>query len=623
MRNRLYSAWVRALLFWWTAAAIDWAFSNDEIARSAKRLGVLLPNTPVTALNAAWVAGRVFSAWSARVLAATLGAVALGAGAAYVAHYLARRRPLWALRRSGKRPPRQLRRWRGIEITLGVLPQPQWAPGAIREVEVEGLRRLDLPQAQERLLREVISWVAAQKNAYVGPGHTRDLLAHTLRVVNRIATDCEGVKPEELGLLLVLAAAHDAGKALVWERAPDGKWRRSGWHDEAGARVLSQMPGFADLTQEDQRLAVLVLAYAHKPSKTPVIPQTLRKRYAWLRDRLEGADRKATHAEQQATLTQIGKREKDDLLLEALGQALRTIHFQVPGIKPGLRASAWRTGNRVYLLEPGLRTALLKALPKDLRAAYGGDYRRKGTLAPVMTAMLAMLEKKGWVITEHNGLHADPPLWRFRSGSKEFSGVIALDLPDEHLAGLPRDTHFAVTLLDPVFPFAPPAGSHPPPGVGAPPGAGAPAGRSVTPKRSGERTAEQSDGGPRKPRSVSERGEAQAEGPKGRLSTSRECQRPESGREATADRPPRMGSSGRRQPNQAELGELAARTGISVDELRKRLQNQNGQGIPHPTKGDGSPRGLLPLEGAQGRAGTNVIRFPGNETKTGDRNNGQ
>ena len=574
MRNRLYSAWIRVLLFWWIVAAVGWAFSNEEIAHSAKHLEVLVFNAPVTALNAAWVAGRVLSVWSARVLVVTLGAIALGAGITYIAQYLARRRPLWALRSSGKRLGRRggrLRQWQGIEITLGALPRPQWAPGVIHGVAVEGLDGLGLPTAQERLLREVLSWVAKQKNAYVGPGHTPDLLDHTLGVVNRIAVDCREARPEELGLLLVLAAAHDAGKALVWERAPNGAWRRTGWHDEAGARLLSQMSGFANLEQEDQRLAVLVLAFAHKPSKAPAIPQALQQRYNWMKARLEGADRKATHAEQQSTLAHLDKHEKDDLLLEALAQALRTLHFQVPGIKPGLRASAWRKGNRVYLLEPGMRTAVLKALPEAVRGAYGGDYRRKGALAPVMSALLAVLAKKGWVVTEHDGLRADPPLWRLRSGSKDFSGVIALDLPDEATAGLPRDTHFAVTLLDPVFPSPRAAAPSPPAG----PADGTPAGPA--------------DGTP----SVQERSAPS--------------------QPATS----RAGATGRRRPNQAELGELAARTGISVEELRKRLQNPHTAVAHPPAGGNSSSTGSVSEKPAAAQQPlAEVIRlYPKNQTE--------
>ena len=615
MRDRLYSAWVRVLLFWWIASTVGWAFSNDAIRGAATRLGLILPGTPVTALNAAWAAWRVLVRWSAPALMIAAAAAAIGAAGVFALYAIRNRNPNRPIP-GGKPSPRRslLRRgnraqetscWRGIEVTIGALPRPDWQPGPFPMLELEGLDAYDLPAPHRRLLHEVISWVAAQKGAYVGPGHTEGrrpgegLLEHTLHVVNRAAAAASGGKaaPDRVGLLLIGAAAHDAGKALVWRRTAAGDWKRSGWHDEAGARLLSQTPSFTDLPESDRRILSILIGYEHKPSLAPRLEGPERARLEWLRAALAGADREATREEKKA-LFETGRFAKtggeggrDQILLNAFFQALRAVHFQVPGIKPGLRASAWRTGNRLYLLEPGLRTQVLKALPEDLAAAYGGDYRPKGGVAPVTRDLLGLLEQKGWVVGEHDGVRAKPPLWRFRSGSKDFSGVIALDLPADRLTGLPGDTHFPVQLLDPVFP--PAAGAHsdrqgqsrPSPAAPSP---GPPEGGSAGSAEVAEGT---------KPQAASPGANFPAGTPA----------------PGGARRPARARRPAGARTAQEDLGELSARTGLSIEELSRRLR---GDSRKEPDRAQPTARDRQESGGQTDEA--KIIPFPAHPSQRED-----
>ena len=52
-------------------------------------------------------------------------------------------------------------------------------------------------------------------------------------------------------------------------------------------------------------------------------------------------------------------------------------------------------------------------------------------------------------------MRASPPLWRMKSGEKEFAGVIVVDLPDALLPALPANTPFPLALTAPLFPSGP------------------------------------------------------------------------------------------------------------------------------------------------------------------------
>ena len=447
MREKLLKAWLTTLIMWWLVLTVWWSWSNARLQATAGHLHRLwpavwpAPPAHVTALNAWEVLASVGYRWSLPVLALGL-LLALVSAAAVAAYAWARRTRTQVGHAAGDR-------LRELSINLGKLPRPAWQPEAGRTpVSLSGSYGAHIeaiPQAYRDLLFALLSYLAANQDAFVGPGHDGTLLDHSLHVLVRVL-DNSGPKADPL--LLLAALAHDAGKVLAWKRDDKGEWKRIGDHDTLSARLVSAMPEFAQLSLPEQRALLLALAYGHKSFRMPTAAGVDAQRLQALVEGLHEADRGATREEKKAVLKTV---DLDARLIDAFQIALGRIEFQRPGIKKGARATGWRQDGRIYLLEPGLRAAVLASLPEDVAAALGGDYRPKGGLARVTLALLQALRAKGWLVEESEGARADPALWRMKSGEKEFAGVIAVDVPADWHPRLPKNTPFHVALTGPLF----------------------------------------------------------------------------------------------------------------------------------------------------------------------------
>ena len=451
MRDKLVKAWLTVLSLWWLSTAFVWSLSNARLQHAAQVLHAawpaLWPPAPqhVTALNAWRVLAEILAEWSVPVLVAgTLVTVASAAGLAGVLR--GRKKQHKTRHETGDAEA-------GLSVNIGVLPRPVWsAPRAkARAVNLSGSyaeRIRALPVAYADLLHALLAYLRDQPNAYVGPGHQGTLLDHSLHVLVQALEAHAHPDP----LLLIGAVAHDAGKTLAWRKTTDGEWQRIGDHDTLSARLVSSFPEFLALPLTDQRTLLLVLAYGHKAAHMPTAEGVDPERLHGLMEALHAADRTATREEKKQTLAAV---DLPSALRTAFQTALSRIEFQRPGIKKGARAVGWRHDHRVFLLEPGFRQALLSVLPEDVTAALGGDYRPKGGLAQVTTALLDTLRAAGWLVEESDGMRASPPLWRMKSGEKEFAGVIVVDLPDALLPALPANTPFPLALTAPLFPSGP------------------------------------------------------------------------------------------------------------------------------------------------------------------------
>ncbi len=447
MREKLLKAWLTTLIMWWLVVTVWWSWSNSRLQATAEHLHRLwpavwpAPPAHVTALNAWEVMASVGYRWSLPVLA--LGLLLAATGAGTVAGYA------WVCRRRQHVMHSAGDSLRELAINLGSLPRPIWQPEAgrapVRLSGSYGAYIEAMPQPHRDLLYALLSYLAVHQDAFVGPGHEGTLLDHSLHVLVR-ALDSSGPKADPL--LLLAALAHDAGKVLAWKRDDTGEWKRSGDHDTLSARLVSAFPEFAHLSLPEQRALLLALAYGHKSSRMPVAADVDAQRLQAIVEGLHEADRGATREEKKSVLKTV---DLDARLIDAFKSALGRIEFQRPGIKKGARATGWRQDGRIYLLEPGLRAAVLASLPEDVAAALGGDYRPKGGLAKVTLALLQALRVKGWLVGEVDGVRADPALWRMKSGEKEFAGVIAVDLPADLLPLLPKNTPFKVALTTPLF----------------------------------------------------------------------------------------------------------------------------------------------------------------------------
>lgn len=147
----------------------------------------------------------------------------------------------------------------------------------------------------------------------------------------------------------------------------------------------------------------------------------------------------------------------DDLpaiALKVLMDNMYRLPFQAPGIPKGTRAAGFKRGRRVYLLDAQVRARLLVGLSPELAAVFVEEDRPKGQLFTFTKHLCKALQDKGWLVTKIDDMVVSKksPLWRVRSGTSEFTGVIALDWPEEHAAMLPAsDTTYELAVIGPQF----------------------------------------------------------------------------------------------------------------------------------------------------------------------------
>lgn len=443
MKSRLLKSWLRIVMLWWLGVTVFWAMSDLRIASTWQRLTG--HTVSVNALNSGLLALDILRRWSLPVILLTLASATLGVGVVW-----------FVCRISASGRQRRVRaddrgsRWQGVSLSMGLLPKPAWADVPISGVDIEAEGALShrlhaMSEAQRAVFGEVLGLLAAHPDAFVGDGHQGSLLEHTLHVLERLPAACDDP------LLPIAAAAHDAGKILAWQRDKKGQWQRKGWHDDLGGLLLSALPSVERLPENESRILILTLRFAHKRQRTPVMPMwTDTERLRKIQDAITDADHTATAVEKKQVLETL---DKDTLLMRAFIEALPTMQFQVPGLRKGVQATGWRKGERVYLSEPRLRESVSEAMQKiDANAAAAWSVpRKKGQLAQQTADLIDVLTDKGWIISKIDAWEATPPLWIVQSGTITLRGILIVDLPAEHQTRLPADAPYEMTVTGPLF----------------------------------------------------------------------------------------------------------------------------------------------------------------------------
>ncbi len=431
MPPKLFTAWYRVVIFWWLILFIWYTSDNSVIEQAFKAVtGKPMYITGLNALPALWA---ILAGWTVPVLIAT-GIAIVGGYALTLAGMLVRER-FYRLRVK----PHPV--WSGVSVTMGVLPKPFWSPDNISGVEVDGL---PIKGVYASLLNQIFSYLNHHPKAFVGAGHEGSLADHTLHVIQHM--------PESKDPLLAVAiAGHDAGKVLAWERQ-NGKWVMKGYHDDLSAMVVSQMPAYAELSVDEQRVLFVVLKYGHKWSQRPVEPDSdISARCERIYAELSRADHTATALEKKSVLSKV---DTDELIFSGFVNAIQTLPFQSFGLKRGAITAGWRVGRRLYLIEPTIRDEIIGNMDENVKSAYSSDFRMRGQITAFTKDFLALMDKKGWLVKEIDGFAGhDPAMWSIESSAggegaevRKFDGIIILDLPEDYKGGLPKPTQYQITV---------------------------------------------------------------------------------------------------------------------------------------------------------------------------------
>ncbi len=443
MTRPLLPAVLRVLLLWWLVTLIYWSWDNASGVQVAldrlnglRNFFGLAPVGPVlvSALNDTQALWALVSNWTIWGLLAT--GLATGVGV-FLAELQVR-----AESRTRDAQIAKSDAWRGATCTLGPLPLPVMPPFQETALAPE---LAEIPSPYKEFLLEILGILAAHPDAYAGPGHGVSLLEHTMNVL---------IKAKNAGqdsMQLCLAAAHDLGKISAYGRKKNGEWKLEKSHERESARWTSRLTSWQGLPEVERHALILALNYFHTPELMPTVgsnKETTRQARLLLKA-VAPVDQAVTAEEKQAVLDATNL---PGLALRTLLDNLPKIPFQVPGITKGTKAVAFKKGHRIYILEAPFRERVLPTMSSDITAALGRNFRAKGQMHPFTVALCLALQQENWLVTEIEDMkvQAKMPLWRLRSGTSEFSGVLIIDMPDNLMDVLPaQNTTYDLSVLGP------------------------------------------------------------------------------------------------------------------------------------------------------------------------------
>lgn len=400
---------------------------------------------PVTALNAASIATRIVIE---RAVEAGAWALA-GIGAAIIASLLT----VMALLVTRNRRKISRGDFRGLSASISRMPTPAQTP------RTEGLVIRGVKFANKRhkaLFQAIMGYLKTHEHDYCGEGHEKGLFAHTMGVLEAVL---EIDRAERDPLLLLAAAAHDIGKASSYVQR-DGKWVRVRYHDKESARIMASFPEWWALPDPERSILLYAVKHEHSPNLLPIaipgLSQADIQRLGRLVEQLREVDGNATRQEKEDVRENLSV---EDVVIEAFLDSVANAPFQKRGLAKGIQAVGWRDGDRLYILERAMREFAMARLSALHAAVLGGSYRDKGEVADFTKELLAALEARGWLITEHEirpsegaatescTLPTRDMLWRVQSGTHTFNGVYIVELPKEHRHIYPKQTLYELTVL--------------------------------------------------------------------------------------------------------------------------------------------------------------------------------
>ena len=256
------------------------------------------------------------------------------------------------------------------------------------------------------------------------------------------------------GLSAIAGAAHELGKITAFVKNKAGDWDQVKDQDREAARILGQLDSWWALPHDDRMAVMFAVKFKSNPKKIPD-PDGSNRIYQYTWDILNNATRSEEVVVAVEKAKTLERHELPDLLFDAFLKGLPALSFQNRGLPAGVRAVAWKQGNRVYMIEIELRERVMAKLDASLRGAlspHGKDARSR--LQPFTRELLKALDARGWLVREVGKMKLDvtEALWTIKAGKLEFKGVIVIDVPETHLDKLPeQDSFYEVSVLGPLF----------------------------------------------------------------------------------------------------------------------------------------------------------------------------
>lgn len=392
-----------------------------------------VPKDPAI-LESLSVQKKVFTYWTLPVLVAAFLSGLSGYGLAWLS----------AKRVADERKSREegTGNYRGVHLTLGVLPEPVgWPCDEINLGAGDTGVLAKMTPGEKSALEQILGVISAHPDAYAGEGVSGTLMDYALQVADKALQ-----APRRPGLSAIVAAAHELGKITAFVRNGDGEWVQKKRQDLEAAKILGTLSEWFALPAVDKTAVLMAVKYHSVPKSLPEpesdsAAQRLAKE---LLSNVEESSAEVLVQEKQKTIEKTftnPSTELPDVIFDAFMQALPLLSFQNRGLPKGVAAVAWKVGSRVYLLEIKLRETITAKMHVEIRGALTPNAKDRARLQPFTLELLKALHAKGWLVTKIDDAKVDPreALWNVKAGKLEFKGVIIVDIPKEYLSQLPSD----------------------------------------------------------------------------------------------------------------------------------------------------------------------------------------
>ena len=477
MRTRLLGSFLFVLVFWWLVLGFWWftAPPQEALHRLTSAAALLLWSSHLPALKPTvfdfWrIQADTVDVWTGPLLLVGLLVALFGAGA------------VWAVaRRLNRHRGDRIKAsdtYRGVSITLGVLPAPAVAERAEVEFSASSkeLRSLldQLPPGEFGLLQALLEILAASGIDPVEPVLEKLERALTLPnpgLASIIEVACAiGETPREHARLIsslpawwdlpcerryaMILAVKFRGQDLKWVPEATGLPEASKLARELLV-ALDETPS----TSEWRRKGPFYLIDGDAQEPLPATEATIEKPAPMPANApaREARPSAATAATPPAPIEaeQSAPPKKPVGLLDIFCRELPHLPLRIRGMSTTKKVVplGWKKKGRLYLIEKSLIETLWHKLPEALKEQF--NEAPAGPRSPVTRALLEVLHLEGWLVTKHelDELSPTDALWVVKAGKLDFKGVIILSkLPDSLMDQLPsEDSPFDMTILRPLF----------------------------------------------------------------------------------------------------------------------------------------------------------------------------
>lgn len=282
--------------------------------------------------------------------------------------------------------------------------------------------------ATEKLYVAIHSVLAAHPDvpASIGAHHAdTSLLTHSLAISQALVTYVTEMDWKE-PLARITGMAHDMDKLLAYT-CKDGAWVKTKdctHHNSYSAYIVSNMPEFSELNEEDKTTLVLALRYYHHPQ---MLPLECGQRVERLVQALRFVDGFVIRNEKKAGIEDAQAGEHTPRLLKAaISETIADLNIN--NYKRHGMAGGWTKDAFEYVIIP-MSTILENIsahLPQDLTRQLQVSVDTRSFHHPAIGLIMETLDRMELLMRAHKDLVSESGLFDVKIGAKSFRACTLL-----------------------------------------------------------------------------------------------------------------------------------------------------------------------------------------------------